>query len=147
MMLRFALLSLVLAAACATSPDDVDAENTTLGGKADGMACGSPAAGTLRIHVLPPPLGILWDSPEQMTISYGLNHQRGNTLVNEGRVVNPHPIGHVHIEMSCARDGEKVSIPLTGMTSDEVPYDGLGDGIGILFRKYNGRLDQMNHNA
>ena len=140
-------LFVVSLVACAASPDGGDDNTSTLGGKADGVACGSPAAGTLRIHVLPPPLGILWDSPESMTYSYALNHQRGNELVAEGRVINPHPIGHVHIEMSCERDGETIFFPLTGMTSDEIPYDGLADGIGILFRSYKGRLDPMNGNA
>jgi hypothetical protein len=103
--------------------------------------------GWLMLYVLPPPGAIGWSSPAALFATAIVNYSRGSANVKAGKATLGHPIGHVHLEMQCTKDNKQLDIPLTGQTSDEESWTVAGDGLGILFRDYDGRLDHMKGNA
>lgn len=112
----------------------------------DGHEPPAPPAGYdgwLVIYVIPPPGPINWATPADITASAIVNRDLAKENIKAGRAFYGHPIGHLHVEMQCSKDGKTETIPLTGMTSDDESWTAAGDGLGILLRDYPGRLDQM----
>jgi hypothetical protein len=103
--------------------------------------------GWLILYVLPPARALAWATPADLFASAIGSSISAQVNVKLGFAATGHPIGHVHLEMACAKDGKATDIPLTGQTSDEESWTVGGDGLGILFRDYDGRLDHMNGNA
>lgn len=94
--------------------------------------------GWLVLYVIPPPSGLNWSTPDKLLKSWVGSELEGMRQVWNGDVVKAHGMGHVHVYMKCST----VGFALTGMTSDEQSIGQMGDGGGILLRKYEGRMDR-----
>lgn len=99
--------------------------------------------GWLLLYVLPPPVALKWTTPAALMASAIRSYFRGSANVKAEKVRYGHPIGHVHLEMTCTKGDRTETLPLTGQTSDEESPTMAGDALGILFRDYAGRLDDM----
>ncbi len=132
-----AALSLVLTASAfgcrGTAPIDSGLKDQS--GTADTGTDG--AGGVISILVIPPGGPLDWTTPTTLTKSSVASKLKGELAKQLGRVKLPHPIGHLHVKMSC--DG--VEIPLTGQTGGGSEYATLLDGVGASFHTFPGDLD------
>ncbi len=95
----------------------------------------------LTIYTIPAPHRFQWESPGRLLFSYIRNAFAGST---HGKI--RHPIGHmmVHLKDSTSEVIAGVSaVPYSGMTR-KVLFNGYG--LGILFEKIKGRLDETEVN-
>lgn len=133
-----AALSLVLIASAfgcrGTAPTDTGLKDQS--GTPDTGADG--AGGILTIMAIPPAGALDWTTPTTLTKTSVASKVKGELNKQLGRVVLPHPIGHLHVKMSC--DG--VEIPLTGQTGGGSEYATLLDGVGASLRIFPGMLDK-----
>lgn len=145
------LSSLVLVqVACKTTAGAEDSSQVLQGGPAappvappegntdPDLAPDNGAGGTITVWVIPPAKGLDWSTPNQLTLSTVKSKAQGEINKQLGRVVLPHPIGHLHVSMDC----EGLRIPLTGQTGGGSEYVVVFDGMGASFRTFPGALDK-----
>ena len=93
----------------------------------------------ITIYTIPSPKGMDWNSPRELVLSYVRN-----TFARSPYGKEKYPIGHMMVELKDSTRHE-----ITGTTS--VTHSGMtrkvirkGYGLGILFEKINGKLEDKN---
>ena len=93
--------------------------------------------GTFDFIVVPPAQDLDWSSPNALAQSAIISEGYAKLQEWSTQVVHAHPVGHVHVRMSCG----DVNIPLTGQTGAGSDFTGALDGLGSMFHTFPGRLD------
>jgi hypothetical protein len=124
---------------------------------ADGTARQRPAdptkfAGALDVLVLPPPDVLDFSTPIKLITTALAAVVRGKAHVRDGKAKLEHPIGHLHVTMSCTNgNNQALRIPFTGMTSGGGEYEAVWHnakaalgGTGALLYPFPPKLDEGN---
>jgi hypothetical protein len=107
-------------------------------------AAAKPLSGLLTVWVIPPGAPLNWTTPNTLFRSMMASRTAADAAIKAGQAKLAHPIGHVHVQMSCQdADGKRLDIPLTGQTGGGSEWQVGLDGLGILLRDWPGKLDHM----